>query len=250
MPARHAAGAPQDLPRLGRRFSLVQSRSHRRSCTAASVRVSTARWQCGPEGRRSRTARPRAAGRSRNRQSRERHQSEPGGTPEFGAFGPAGAVAPSCAAVPTLPLPRASQGPLQRCGALRGNLARPAPALRVRGRLRAVQGPKRYPQRHPRQIARHRTAGNRRFQPCECLMPCQFSWKHRSRSSAAPIGDAGARPGRGPSRSVGAARPAGKVRISAGVSAVMGAAPSGLKGAPTPAGSGWGFSDKSAYARA
>lgn len=39
-PARHAAGAPQDLLRLGRRFSLVQSRSHHRSCTAASVRVS------------------------------------------------------------------------------------------------------------------------------------------------------------------------------------------------------------------
>ena len=64
---------------------------------------------------------------------------------------------------------RASQGPPQRCGALRRTLARPAPDLRVLGRLGAVQGPKRYLQRYPYRREAQRTAESRCF---STLFPC------------------------------------------------------------------------------
>ncbi len=69
----------------------------------------------------------------------------------------------------------------------------------------ADNGPKsakRYPYRHPQRGVGLETAGNRRLCPCGRLICTQFSSKRRSRSSAAPIGEAGTRPHGGMGRRV------------------------------------------------
>ncbi len=58
----------------------------------------------------------------------------------------------------------------------------------------ADHGPKsakRYPLCYPQLIACHGTVGNGRFLLCGRLIKYQFSSKRHSRSSAAPIGEAG-----------------------------------------------------------